>query len=111
MHPPPEYKDPPAYDSMYPGKAQEESSQELTCSSTVEGGQAIFRKPHRNPPEPEMTQGDTTKVQRKKGMCEGKEATDRIQQKPEEKRNREKEEEKVQNRGCVSSPGTVEVLQ
>lgn len=106
MHPSLEDKDPPAYDSMYPRKAQKEQKDVLqSCFSDMQE-QALRRISSKEPPEVVVTRNDS-KMRRKAGT-EGKEATaEGPTPKSEERREEEKKE---RERSCISDSSPTEVL-
>lgn len=109
MQPPPEDKDPPTYDSMYPGEAQKGQmdvlQREQGSFKDVEG-QATRRTPTRNPPEVVVTRSASKAV---KAGSEGKKAAaEGTVTKCEEGR---KKEEKEKKEDCLPYPCAKEVLQ
>ena len=113
MHLPPEDNDPPAYDTMYPGKALQGLSQERGASSYIEGERVTLKVPLDNPSEFVMTRSDAMKVRRKAGRHEGKEDGDGTLKKVDEKMQKGEEKEKVLQDEIkrISRPGTMDVLQ
>lgn len=110
MQPPPEDKDPPAYDSMYPGEAQkgqmDMSQRERGSFKDVEG-QATRKTSTSDPPEVVVSRGasQTVKTAEREGKKTAAEGT--VTRCAEGK----KEEEEDRKKDCLPYPGAKEVLQ
>ncbi|XP_050692911.1 uncharacterized protein LOC126983824 [Eriocheir sinensis] len=108
MRPPSEDKDPPAYDSMYPGEAQEEGRDTGQRGSfRVVEGLGLRRMSSREPPpEVVVIRGETGRKERSEGKEAAAEGT--LPKSDEGKKKEETKERKMCD--YISTPSAEEVL-